>query len=209
MASTDARELEPGAAAFYGVRPGWRHLWEQAQREGRDWYYLDNSLFDVVREQQFRVAKNAIQPSGAGESDGRRFAALGIEVKPMRPLGSGTHVVIAAQSPEFMSCVAGDPGWLERVTLAMRARFGAAHVIVRTKPEARPLIDDLKGARMLVTWSSAAAVTALLEGVRVGCAPQCCATHADDRERWAGVLADSQWTLDEMRDGTAWRALIG
>ncbi|MGP1675905.1 MAG: hypothetical protein ACTS6J_01950 [Burkholderiales bacterium] len=205
MASTTARELEPGPAAFYGVRPGWMHLWEQAKREGRDWYYLDNSYFDCARERQFRVTKNALQHTGRGESDGRRFASLGIKIKPMRT--GGEDVIVCPSTPEFMQVVAGDPGWLDRVTRNLRRQYGADRVIVRTKQDKRPLMDDLKNARLLVTWGSAAAVTALLEGVRVACAPECCATYADDRLRWASVLADHQWDLSEFANGTAWRAL--
>jgi len=29
------------------------------------------------------------------------------------------------------------------------------------------------------------------------------------RETWAGVLADNQWTLNEMRSGEAWAKLNG
>lgn len=206
MASTTARELAPGAAAFYGVRAGWLHLWEQAKREGRDYYYLDNSYFDAARERQFRVTKNAIQHTGIGQSDGKRFEALGIEVKPMR--SEGAVVIVAAQSPEFMTVVAGDPGWLQRVLPNLQERYGDPRVILRTKRETRPLAEDLKRAGLLVTWSSAAAVEALLAGVRVVCSPECCAAHAGgDRRSWASVLADNQWSLEEMARGDAWRTL--
>lgn len=217
VASTWAPRLEPGAAVFYGVRAGWLHLWEQAKREGRDYFYMDNSYFDCVRDaqfsfvearpRQFRVTKNAIQHTGLGESDGKRFAALGLDVKPMRE--GGAKVVVAAQSTEFMKIVADDPDWLARVTENLREQYGSDNLIVRTKKERRPLIEDLKDARLLVTWSSAAAVTALLEGVRVVCAPECCATHAVDRAKWAAVLADNQWTESELSNGTAWGALNG
>lgn len=205
MASTAARELEPGPAAFYGVRAPWLHLWEQAKREGRDWYWLDNSYFDCVRERQFRVTRNALQHTGLGASDGKRFAALGLPIKPMR--ADGENIVICPASDEFMAVVAKDPAWLDRISKRCRAKYGAERVIVRRKQDKRPLLDDLAGCRLLVTWGSAAAVTALLEGVHVLCAPECCATHAGNRAKWAAVLADNQWSLDEFRDGTAWRAL--
>lgn len=205
VASTWSPRLGPGAAVFYGVREPWIHLWDQAKREGRDVYYMDNSYFDVARERQFRVTKNAIQHTGLGESDGKRFAALGVKVKPMR--ADGENVIVCPSSPEFMRIVAKDPEWLDRVTAGMRERYGADRVIVRTKNDARPLLADLESAKLLVTWGSAAAVTALLEGVPVACAPECCATHAGDRENWAAVLADNQWTEAEMRAGAAWRAL--
>lgn len=209
MASTTARALEPGAAVFYGVRQPWMHLWEQAKREGRDVFWIDNSYFDCARERQFRVTKNALQHTGRGKSDGKRFRALGIEIKPMRT--DGEDVIVCPSTPEFMQVVAGDPGWLDRVTriLRKRTKHGPGHVIVRTKQSRRPLLEDLRNARLLVTWGSAAAVTALLEGVRVACAPECCATYADDRQRWANVLADQQWSLEEMRKGIAWQMLCG
>lgn len=197
-------KLEPGAAVFYGVRPSVAHLWAQAKAERRDWYYIDNSLFDCARERQFRVAKNRIQPTGVGESDGKRFAALGITIKPMR---EGANILVCAQSQEFMEVVAGDPGWLQRVLGNLQERYGDPRVILRTKHEIRPLAADLARSGLLVTWSSAAAVTALLEGVRVMCAPECCATYADGRQRWASVLADNQWTVAEIARGDAWKAL--
>lgn len=197
------RELAPGIAVFYGVRPAVAHLWEQARREGRDWIYIDNSLFDVCREGYFRCTKNAIQHTGAGKSDGRRFARLMLHVKPMRDDGEAT--LICVQSDEFMRVVAGEPDWLDR----QLERWKGQRVVVRRKQEKRPFLADLKYARRVVTWSSAAAVGALLEGVPAQCSPQCAAYGVadQDRERWASVLADNQWTLEEMRRGDAWRAL--
>lgn len=194
--------LLDGDAFFYGVRSMHAHLWEQAKAEGRDWYYADNSYHDCVREQQFRVTRNAIQHTGEGDSDGKRFKALGITVKPMRE--DGKHVVLCEQSAEFMTVVAHDPDFYQRVAANLR-RTGR-EVLVRRKGEARPLADDLSRAVLLVTWSSAAAVEALLAGVRVMCDPQCCATYAgEDRGRWASVLADHQYTLDELASGLPWQ----
>ena len=207
MASTTARELEPGPAAFYGVRYSYQHLWEQCLREGREYFFVDNSYFDVSREVQFRVTRNRLQHTGRGESDGNRFAALDIKIKPMRT--DGENVLVCGATPEFMEIVAKDPGWLDRVTRSLRRQYGADRVIVRTKQDKRPLLADLERARLLVTWGSAAAVTALLEGVPVACAPECCATYAQDRAKWAGVLADQQFSLDEMRSGMAWSMLNG
>lgn len=202
MASTTARALEPGAAAFYGVRPGWLHLWEQAKREGRDVYYLDNSFFDVTRERQFRVAKNRIQHDGRGESDGKRLAALGVTIKPWR--GGGDYALVCAQSDEFMRTVAGDPDWLKRTTAELRMPFRVRH-----KGTKRPFAEDLAQARCVVTYSSAAAVQALLEGVPAVCSEQCAAHRVGDRQKWASVLADNQWTLSEMAHGNAWGWLGG
>lgn len=194
MAWTTRRELLPGPAVFYGVRPAWKHLWEQAKREGRDWFFIDNAYFDCCRERYFRVTKNAIQHTGRGVSDGKRFSALGIPIRPMR--AGRDYDLVCRQSDEFMRVVANDPHWCIRVITQLRA--AGRYVVVRSKNEKRPLADDLRGACRLWTWSSAAAVTALLEGVPVTCSTQCCAHEVTDRAQWAAVLADNQFTLEEL-----------
>lgn len=202
IAYTTARTLEPGAAVFYGVRAAWAHLWRQAKDEGRDWFYVDNAWFDASRERAFRVAKNRIQHDGRGESDGKRFAALGLTVKPWR--GGGDYALVCAQSDEFMATVAGDPTWLKRTTAELRMPF-----VVRHKGTKRPFAEDLARARCVVTWSSAAAVGAILEGVPVVCSEHSAAHGVTDRLKWARALADNEWSLDELARGDAWTALNG
>jgi hypothetical protein len=199
MRSVESSELgNEDVSVFYGVRPKWKGLLEQAKHEGRTFWYADNSLFDCARERYFRIARNRLQPTGLGDSDGRRFDALGIDIKPMR---DGENVILALQSDEFMACVAEAPYWSRNMTAKLQARHGK-RLIVRNKGNRKPITEDLKNAGLLVTWSSASAVTALLEGVPVVCSPECCATYAgEDRRKWANVLADQQWTLDELRDG--------
>lgn len=199
-------KIHEGDCFFYGVRAAWAHLWEQCKSSGRTYFYGDNSFFDCVREKQFRVARNAVQHSGAGVSDGTRFAALGIQIKPYAE--RGPLVVVCPPSDEFMRVVAGDPGWLRRTVEALRVRHGSRNVVVRWKFDKRPLMADLEMAKLLVTWGSAAAVTATLEGIPVEVSHQsCCANGIPDRLQWASVLADNQFTLDEFRNGTAWRML--
>lgn len=219
-------------AFFYGVDASNVHIWEQVRREGRDYYYCDNSYFDATRQTYFRVTKNAIQHSGQGASNGARFAALYIDVQLNRHEPDG-HVVFCPQSDWFMRAIvdyAAEPGaWLRNT----QARF---HEIAPEHPQrvrhwepdkaklARSLPDDLVGAWALVTHSSAAAVTALLSGVPVFCSAHSAAyslsstidradgimlAHWEESSRraWAGVLADNQWTLDELRSGQCWADL--
>lgn len=192
--------LAAGASVFYGVRPAVAHLWAQAKAERRDWFYLDNAFFDVSRERHFRVAKNRLQHDGKGKSDGKRFAALGLTVKPWR--GGGDYALVCPQSDEFMATVAGDPDWLARTTAGLRIPF-----VVRRKGNRTPFAEDLSRARCVVTWSSAAAVQALIEGVPAVCAEECAAHRVGNRQAWANVLADNQWTLEEMSKGHAWAHL--
>lgn len=193
-------ELKPGDCIFYGVRPGWAHLFEQCVKEIRTYYWLDNSWFDCTRERYFRAAKNRMQHDGRGESDGERFKALGLTVKPWR--NGGDYALVCPQSDEFMRVCAGDPEWLARTTAELRLPF-----VVRRKGTQKPFADDLSRARCVITWSSAAAANALVEGVPVVCSDQCAAYGVTDRQKWANVLADQQWSLEEIARGMAWQTL--
>ena len=204
VCDTIPERLEAGAAMFYGVRPQVAHLWEQAKRENRDYYYADNSYFDSCRERYFRISRNCIQHAGMQRfSDGARMSALGIVIKPWR--SGGEYALVCAQSSEFMDVVAQDHLWLDR-TLEKLRRSGEPYVL-RTKGLNRPFSFDLENASRVITWSSAAAVMALLNGVPVECSPQCAAYGVTDRQKWAECLADAQWTLAEIERGDAWRAL--
>lgn len=205
VCTTPPAQLQSGAAVFYGVRPAVAHLWQQAKAERRDWYYIDNSYFDAARERQFRITKNALQHDGRGNSDGGRFARLGLEVKPMRT--SGELALVCEQSQEFMRVVAGDPDWIASAAAELRRRYGPDRVALRRKSSTLPLARALEQAFIVATWSSAAAIEALLAGVRVMCARECAAYDVSERHAWARVLADNQWTLDEINKGMAWAAL--
>lgn len=216
-------KLLPGAAVFYGVTPATVHLWRQAKAEGRDWYYIDNAYFDICRDKHFRVTRNRLQHEGLGESDGARFRALGIPVQPWR--GPGEHVLVVPQSDEFMRLCADYPGsWLEDALHDLRVDTGRE---LRVRPWARDkkawyatLPADLEGCHLLMTYSSAAAISALLAGIpaivnaRDSIAwPMSSHGEIDEpfrprgREAWAGVVADNQWTIEEIRSGFAWSML--
>lgn len=208
--------LYSGPAMFYGVRPAWLHLWQQAKDEGREWWYADNSYFDAGRERYFRLTRGALQHDGRGESDGQRLAALGVTVQPWR--AGGYHIVACVQSDEFLRVVAGvdggAAGWLCAVRNTL-ARVTKRQLVVRQKRDSRPLADDLAGAWALVTYCSAAANEALIAGIPVHVATGAALEFStplneiesprrpEGRERWASVLADNQWTLDEIRRGAA------
>lgn len=161
-------------------------------------------------------------------STGERFAKLGIKVKDWRDSPNGTILVIP-QSDDFMKSTLGRKGdWLRETVDKLNAwGFGPR---IRVRPWQRDktkayieLHKDLDQASLVVTWSSASAITALYEGIPAisesgsayaltgGLLEQ--AVHTPrrptvaERQRFLEVLADNQFTLDEFRDGTAWRWL--
>jgi len=208
-------------SVFYGVDKTNVMEWDiERKRETRPWFYIDNSYFDSVRGKQYRVSKNNTQchPDPLGRpSTGERFARLGIKLKPWHPNIEGYYLIIE-QSQSFMTTVACDPDWFTRTV----KNYTAHGVEVRARGWGRDklklqatLIADLTGASTLVTHSSAAAVTAVIEGIPVivsgmsALAQMRWSTDPEHDQRLGhlNALADNQWTLDEIRAGKAWEWL--
>lgn len=195
----------------------------------QDYYYLDNAYFDGGRGRLFRVGHNALQASGTERPDWARFAALGLGIQPWTK--AGRHVLVCPQSDAYLRHVAGWPGgqagWLD----AVRAQLAAATtrpIVVRAWSRDKAGAAGGLGAALqdcwaLVTHASAAANEALVAGVPVFCTGPCAARVMGEtdlaridtparpvgRLEWAAALAGQQWTLDELADGTAWKALHG
>lgn len=221
----DTCALEAGPAAFYGV-VGIERLW-RAVRDRGDWMYLDNAYFDATRGKHFRVGVNALQASGTETPDWIRFGRLALGIQPWRK--GGRHVLVIEQSEHFMREVADWP--LAEWRLSVRRALGEntdRPIVVRhwsrdKLERARTLHDDLRNAWALVTHASAAANEALVAGVPVFITGACAAAamgladlseierprRPDNRMDWAAALAGQQWSVDEFRDGTAWRSLNG
>ena len=217
----DATALQAGPAAFYGLG-GLEGMLRLCVAEGRTFFIGDNAHFDRSRGRYFRFARNAWQVSTLQSPDHARAKALGLEVKPWRR--DGKHIVVVEQSEHFLGMV-GARYWLPRVLRELRPFTDRE---IRVRPWRRDkdkagstLQSDLKNAWALVTHMSAAANEALLAGVPVFVSGPCAATpmasgplsgiecprYPEGREDWAAGLANSQWTLSELREGMAWRAL--
>jgi hypothetical protein len=230
IAGTGETRLRPGAAFFYGMTAHTLRLIGQCQREGREWYYADNAYY-FGRGDYFRVSKGRFQHDGLGNAGPDRFAGFGVTIRPWRRQGS--EIVIATQSELFHRLHLGIDRrvWVvERVaeiTAVSDRPIRICHkpepVRSGNAPYARSFETHLADAWAVVTHSSSAAVKALIEGVPVFCTAPCMASvmglddlarietpvYPDGREPWLWNLAANQWTLDEIRDGTCWRALRG
>ncbi len=217
-------------AVFFGTE-GQMSAYQRAKAGTTPWYYIDNSYFDKHRGTYFRVTKCALQVNPAGrQSNGKRFDKLQIEVKPWRTVTLGDDILICPQSDNFMKSTIGFPYDWAAETMEMLRAWNIKHVRLRpwNRDKAKvslALQDDLKNLRLLITHSSASAITALLEGIpaiSTGDNAAACQiggpfteenildpvrAHYDERLRFAQVLADNQFTLEEFRDGTAWRQL--
>lgn len=202
---------------FYGVTDGNLSAWRHVQALGLDYWFIDNSYFDKTRGVQFRVTKNRTQYGGAIVSDCKRFDAMGIDIVPLHPFefdDSEVRVLAVEQSALFMTLVARNEGWLEmklrqyNTNRVRRRPWGPDKMTLQTT-----LQQDLDRSNIVVTHSSAAAVAAVLSALPVDVSKESAAhpfsrlANWPDRRLWAGALADNQFTIDEMKDGTAWRML--
>jgi hypothetical protein len=195
--------------------------------------YFDGCRQPPLINGYFRATFNRLQHPGTGVSDGQRLAQLikaGLVQEPRPWRFTGAHIVVAPQSAQFMKTVAGYAGnWVEDIHKAIRAvttRQITCRPWTADKVEQyRQLKLDLRQARAVVTYSSGCAVTAILEGVPAfvmgqdaisrpvaftdlryiekGPPPQAQCL----RRPWMEVVADNQWTLDEMRSGLCWNML--
>jgi hypothetical protein len=192
--------LRPGDVFMYGALRGLLPTLRQAQREGRNWYYADNSYFLPGKTEQnyFRITKNALQHDGSGKAtpDGKwRATRLGINFKPWRK--SGGHIVVCPPGHLFGATFGfSADAWIEK-TLAELKKHTDRKLVVRMKVSwndakpvdiirgstgkpktsvTTPLLSDLAGAWALVTHSSNAAVEAVVAGYPVVCTESCAAS---------------------------------
>ena len=219
-------KLLSGPAFFYGLTEDTIGLLKQAQEEGRTYFYCDNAYY-FGRREYFRITRNALMHSGIGEADNGRLRAMGVEIKPWRD--DGRHVVLATQSDLFyrMHLGVSRDEWT-RAAIARVAQHTEREIVVCNKPAPGSpewphanFENVLPGAWAVVSYSSSVMVLALAQGVPVitlgPSMASCVGTsdlsriedphYPDDRERWLAVLMANQWTMGEIRDGAAWRAL--
>ncbi len=133
------------------------------------------------------------------------------------------------QSDDFMKSTLGCKGdWLRETVEKLNAWGYGPRIRVRPwlrdkKTAYVELHRDLDDAALVVTWSSASAITALYEGIPA--ISEDGAAHAltgpltaervarpqmpdvFERTRFLEILADNQFTLEEFKNGVAWKWL--
>ena len=214
---------EPGDVAVMWNRYG--GVDEQAahfERNGASVLVVENCpLGNDWRGQHWcSLARTHVAMTGGGIRDGgpSRWDAWGVELIPFRP--TGLETVILAQRGIGHSDVASPNEWAESV----KKRIGGR---IRRHPgldKAMPLDEDLKNAKQVITWSSAAAVQALAMGIPVwnahpgfvmaGASQSMndwpCSANRSEELRLSAFrrLAWAMWTLDEVKSGEAIRWLM-
>jgi hypothetical protein len=155
-----------------------------------------------------------------------RWAALNIALKPWRKTNlfdagyvpdPNKYVLLLEQHPGDAAAPAVED-FRKQVEIACEARGWPLHI--RHHPSyqgnSHTLAVDLAGAALAVTWSSTAAIEAVIEGVPTYAFNRNAITapvtrpsflykpYYGDRLAWARSLAFRQWTLAELANGSAW-----
>ena len=211
--------LRSGDVAMFGDIATW-HMLQQAIKERRNWFYGDKAYFG--RGMYYRITKNALQSDCVGNTDPTRWNKLKKQIKPWK---TGSKILICQQSEAFYRLNGIDrQQWLKK-TIETIVNHSDRPIVIRSKvmgDNTESLFEDsLDDIHSVVVYTSVAGVQAAINGI------PCFATHdcasmkfgsgdlslienpvkPDNREEMACVLANSQWTLDEIRNGTAWRML--
>lgn len=186
---------------------------------GRAWWQIDNGFWDASDYRQqghYRVTYRSLSPVllDPAPMDRPDLPTLA----PWRE--NGRYVLFAHPGDGFGVALGLDmTEWIWRAWDGLR-RQTKRPLMIRPKICRRPLATDLCGAWALVTHSSNVAVDAVLAGVPVfveATSPAAPVARIGlsgierpallDRGPWLRSLACQQFTLDEMRDGTAFRCL--
>ncbi len=143
---------------------GWGDQADHFERNGARVLVAENCpLGNGFRGGSLSIAQGHVAMGGGAWAYGgpERWDSWGVELAPFRVEGKET--LILAQRGIGHRSVASPPRWAESI----RGRFGGR---IREHPGtgvAKPLAEDLVGVRQVMTWSSAAALQALMQGVPV------------------------------------------
>ncbi|MGH8601317.1 MAG: hypothetical protein ACREXR_00595 [Gammaproteobacteria bacterium] len=211
----------------YGILRGCGDVIEYCDFNAIPYLYIDHSFFwskkgpPTARDSghYYRIISNGRHFNDMDVPD-NRFKVLGITVKPWQ-LGGDKIVVVPISKSVATFIGTTVESWLQRTLTALK-RYTNRKIIVQPKnppgvfyPES-PFIEIIRDAHAVVVAESNVAVDAIVEGIPVFCSPQCAAAPVgltnlsqiespvySDRTNWLNALAYQQFTLEEIRNGTA------
>lgn len=223
-AHNSAYGLIDGDVCSFGTPPTWP-LFDQAIREGRNWYYGDHAYYR--RGKYYRVTKNAYQYQPTADEIQRatpeRFTACPMTAEPDWRDGGATVVICPNSEPYMARHGVNAKEWAVDCARQV-AQHTDRSIVVRWKAQVgrRPFYLDLHEAFAVVVYNSNAAVEALAAGVPVFVTCPWASTFSmglndlaliespyrpDNRLEFLWTLANHQWSLDEISRGLAWKTL--
>lgn len=211
--------LQAGPVAIYGTMRGSMDIINAARSDGREWYYIDNGYFG--RGNYFRVTRGGFQVTH-NEQPITLHSVYRHTIPWQEWRKGGSHILVVQQSSIWYQQHGqiSREAWTERVVTQL-SQYTKRKIRLRAKNSKRPLWDDLSNCWAVVTFTSNVAVDAIVAGVPAFVTGESAAKplalsdlseieaplRKGKRIKWAATLVANQWSLDEMRDGTCWKAL--
>jgi len=210
------RHYQGGDWAGFGSPLFWKDINLVASRR-KNFYYGDHGI--IRRNIFYRVTKNSYFHNGLGKSDGVRARTQGFIPAPWRK--DGKTIIICPQSEEHhLRYGLTRDEWITR-TVDQLSRQTDRPIKIHGKWDRKPLQAFFNEAWAVVVHSSNSAVEAVLSGIPAFHTAPCTAAsvacsdlskietpvYSENRQNFFNVLADNQWTLEEMARGMAWEKI--
>ncbi len=217
----DEPETLSDIPVVWGVLRESDRILAQAKAAQMYFFYIDHAYFDRGHGKSYRITRNRYETGPIRKCPMDRIDRLGIQIEPWRKSGKD---IIVCPPTDYFSQAHDCADWLD-TTLERLAKVTDRPVTIREKPKpgttAIPLKTALKSAHALVTHSSNVAIEAACLGTPVFVNPASAAAPIGrtdleaieepvypDRQPWLAHLAYNQFSIEEIRDGEAWRLLL-
>lgn len=213
--------------AVFGILRGTGDLIKKCMIQNQSFYYFDHAYYlggrhsvsPYVNDKVYRITKNDYSLTHITKLTDKDYERIEkykphYEIKPWKK--EGRYILILDIS-KHISKYFGCPDWLND-TIAQLKQFTKKEIVVRTKETKESLKEQLKEAYACVSYQSTGCIEAVLEGVPSFCGGLSCGlpvshwdlqlietpNYSDRREEWIHSLLANQFTMKEIKDGTAY-----
>lgn len=211
-------------AIGYGILRRTADVFRHNAANNIDYYEVDRGYINPSHyEGYYRISRNALQATYKEQDlPGGRLDRLKFEKANWHhPKG---QIIVCPPSEYIENHCNFVPGWWEREIVKVLEN-GNRSFKVREKSDTTPLEHDLKDAYCVITFNSNVAVDAAIKGVPVvtgahSIAGRWCGNSltnvvdgkiapptAERVDKLLRFISHNQFTLEEMRDGSAWKTL--
>jgi hypothetical protein len=229
---------------FSGFLRGTKEIYQLAKKHNVDFYFLDHpyffhskytTLWDKLgvkklekRKKWCRIVKNEFNCNTITNSDDTKYKELikfsnnhdELIMNDWRK--KGDHVLVLPPSKPFYDMIDKDAQKLLDDTITLLKQHTDREIIVRYKKpngiiNSKPIEKDLENCHAVVSFSTSAAVKAIIKGIPVFCnenSPTLPVSETDitkieypinpNRDKWLYNLVNHQFDIDELKSGKAY-----
>lgn len=223
FASNYINSTNKNIAVGYGILRGTGDIFKHNREYNIDFYEVDRGYINPEHfHGYYRISKNALQAKYK-DKDFPSDRLDKLKLKRENWFNPKGHIIICPPSDYIEQYHNLAHGWWEQEVIKS---IGNTHQFkVRDKSDSRPLDHDLQDACCVITFNSNVAVDATIKGIPVvtgaySVAGRWCGNTMQDVledkiqapteervEKFLRFLSYNQFTLEEIKNGTAWKLL--